>query len=476
MGLINTIVHWYKILKILRSDKDHIANTQQRRLRRMIHYAAGNSEFYQDLYQGIDLQNCSLQDLPTVTKAAMMDNFDRFVTDKRLKLHEIQSWLKDKHNDGNYFLGEFAPFLTSGSTGENALVVYHRKAVDLIRANLFASYPFQSDRSTYDHWRTLVRCFLGKKPRLAVIRVLNGNIYQFFKRIPAYHRLFVNMKVLSLMDSLERIVEELNEFQPDQLVTNTFFIAQLAQEQLAGRLNIVFKHPLSYLAGFGELLTEHTQTLALQAWNRKIQDTYGAMECFIMATSCDVSGHLHEMGHLCNIEIVDRNHMPVPPGQFGEKILLTNLFNYTQPIIRYEIEDVTGYARQDCGCGSPLPTMLPVQGRTIDFFYFKNPGGGYDRLLPNLLIIPLMYLHEVRQYQIVQTARNELTFIYVTQTTGLDIEAKLKQTLKEALAQEGLDSYVRLRFKQTEFISRHERSGKYVPMISMGAPGDLDAR
>jgi putative adenylate-forming enzyme len=475
MGVINTTVDWYKILKVSHSGKEHIADLQQKRLRRILRYAVGNSEFYQNLYRGIDIENCDLQDLPVVTKAAMMDNYDHFVTDKRLKLHEIQSWVKDKQNDGKFYLGEFSPFMTSGSSGVNALITYHREAVEVIQASLLANYPFLTKRSIKDHIKTIVGYLFGKKPRVAVILVSRGNIYQFFDRIPTYHRLFMSMKALSLLDPLDQIVKELNKFQPDQLISNAFFIALLAQEQLAGRLKLAFKHPMAFIAGFGEVLSEHTQELASKAWNMKIQDTYGAMECYLMATSCSMYGHLHVMSHLCIIEIVDRKYKPIPPGQYGEKILLTNLFNFTQPIIRYEIDDVTGYANQSCECGSPLPTLLPVQGRTIDFFYFKNPQGGYDQLPPNVLIISLMYLHEVRQYQIVQTARNELTFIYVPQDKALNIEQKLKQALTEALAQRGLEDHVLLRFKQVESISRHERSGKYKPIISLGAPNGLDA-
>jgi putative adenylate-forming enzyme len=476
MGIINTIASWYKILKIIHSDINSIEKLQLQRLRRLLRYATDKSEFYRDLYQGIDLENCSLQDLPIVTKAAMMDNYDRFVTDKRLKLHEIQTWAKDKQNDGNFYLGEFSPFMTSGSSGANALITYHRKALEVIQASLIANYPFQPKRSIYDHIHTIGGYLFGKKPRVAVITVPRGNLDPLFKRVPTLRHLFINMKILSMLDPLDRIVEELNKYQPDQLTSNTFFIALLAQEQLAGRLNIAFKHPMSYIAGSGEVLAEHTRELASRAWNMKVQNTYGAMECYLMATSCRTYDHLHLMSYLCMIEIVDRRYKPVPQGQYGEKILLTNLFNFTQPIIRYEIEDVTGYANQSCECGSPFPTLLPVQGRTTDFFYFKNPRGGYDQFPPNILNAWLLYMHEVRQYQIVQTARNELTFIYVSQNRAINIEQKLKQALAEALAQRGFEDHVSLRFKQVESIPRHERSGKYKPMISLGAPNGLDTK
>ena len=203
------------------------------------------------------------------------------------------------------------------------------------------------------------------------------------------------------------------------------------------------------------------------------QDSYGAMECYLMATSCRMSGHLHLMSHLCIIEIVDLNNKPVPPGQYGEKILLTNLFNFTQPIIRYEMEDVLGYANQNCACGSPWPTLLPVQGRSKDFFYFKKPDGGYEKFLPNLLVIPLNYMQEIRQFQFVQTGRNDLTFKYVLRSDDLKIVENLKRTLKEALALKDLENYVKLKLDQVKFIPRDEGSGKYSPTISLGPPGGL---
>jgi phenylacetate-coenzyme A ligase PaaK-like adenylate-forming protein len=283
--------------------------------------------------KGIDLENCDLRELPIVTKAAMMDNFDRFVTDKRLKLHEIQNWLKDKQSAGKFYLGEFSPFLTSGSTGQNVLITYHRKAVEAFQANLFANYPFRPERSTYDHIQTIAGNLFGKKPRIAVIAIPSGNTIPFFSRVPRLHHFFINLKIFSLLDPFDKVVEALNKFQPDQLISLTFFLAQLAQEQLAGRLKLAFNHPMAFIAGFGEVLTDHTRELAAKAWNLNIQDTYGTMECYHMAASCSMHGHLHLMSHQCFIEIVDRNYKPVPQGQYGEKILLTNLINFTQPII-----------------------------------------------------------------------------------------------------------------------------------------------
>ena len=300
------------------------------------------------------------------------------------------------------------------------------------------------------------------------------NVTYFIRNVPAFHRRFAKLKFISTLDPIEQIVATLNEFQPDSLSAASFFLSILAQEQLVGKLNIEFNRPLSFLVGAVEPLTEHTRRQALKAWNMGIQNDYGAAECFFMATSCQNSGRLHAMNDLCILEVVDGDYHPVPNGKYGEKVLVTNLANFIQPIIRYELEDIAGYASLSCKCGLPFPTLLPLQGRKSDFLYFQNPLGGYEKFHPYRLIIPLRYAHELRQYQFVQTARNELTFLYASQNDGGGIEQQLRQILEEALGQAKLQNQVKLVLTRVETIPRNDRTGKFQMVKSLEAPSDVN--
>lgn len=80
-------------------------------------------------------------------------------------------------------------------------------------------------------------------------------------------------------------------------------------------------------------------------------------------------------------------------GQYGEKDFLTDLVNFLQPIIRYEIEDMISFSSQSCPGGSPLPTLLPLQGRAKDVFYFRRPQGGYEKIPPMALQTALYTIH-----------------------------------------------------------------------------------
>jgi phenylacetate-coenzyme A ligase PaaK-like adenylate-forming protein len=475
MGLVNLISKTYAALKFNHADQGHIAVLQQRLLRSLLKHAATHSEFYRELYEGIDTSNCPLSDLPVVTKSVMMDNFDRLVTDKRLKLQEIQNWMQEKKSDGKKYLGEFIPIGTSGSSGVTALIVYHRKALELVQANLFARSSLMSKKLTlYDFTKMLAHLLLGRKVRIAGVCVPRGSVHVMLRTLPPLHRLFTKSKLISSLISTHQIVKELNEFQPDILVSYSFLIALLAQEQLAGRLNIHLNHPASSVSGGGEPVTEHTQRLTQMAWSRNLHNIYASSECWAMATSCQGFDRLHVMSNLCILEVVDHAYNPVPRGQYGEKLLLTNLFNFVQPIIRYEIEDVIGYANKSCGCGSSLPTLMPVRGRITELIYFQKAEGGYERVHPFTFIVPLYYMQDLRQYQIVQTARNELAFYYVPQSDDVDIEKQLAQTLQEALAQVDLERLVKLKLKRVESISRDKQSGKFEMIKSMGIPSDIN--
>lgn len=474
MDLVSFFKNYYTSIQFNHSDKESILEIQQQRFHRILRHAVLHSEFYHELYKGIDIENCQIQDLPVVTKSTMMANFDRIVTDKRLKLRKIQKWVADKNKDGKLYLGEFSTIPTSGSTGESALIVYHRKALDLIRASLFARYPLQTKLTVSDHVKKLCNLLIGAKARVAVIAMPRGNLLPVLRNSPAFHRVFVKLKIFSLFNPVDQIVAALNKFQPDCLITSSFLIAILAKEQLSGKLNIAFKRSMSFLAGIGEPLTEHTKDLAKKAWNMEIQDSYGATECYFMAASCQKFGQLHAMNDLCILEAVDGANNPVPEGKYGEKILITNLANFTQPIIRYEIEDIAGYAGQSCKCGLPFPTLLPVQGRTTEFLYFKKSRGKYVRFHPYRFIFTLYDAHELLLYQIVQTASNELTFLYVPKNEGGSIKEQLRHILNEALRQAGLEGRVTLNLKRVETIPRNNRSGKFQIVKSLGPPSDLD--
>ena len=75
-----------------------------------------------------------------------------------------------------------------------------------------------------------------------------------------------------------------------------------------------------------------------QAWGVPIHDLYGASESLHIAIKESGQEEMAVMDDLNILEVLDEEHQPVSPGGYGRTVL-TNLYNYTLPVLRYELGD-----------------------------------------------------------------------------------------------------------------------------------------
>src|SRR4030095_2356088 len=113
---------------------------------------------------------------------------------------------------------------------------------------------------------------------------------------------------------------------------------------------------------------------ALQAWAIRFFDRYGAPEYAPIAAEC-AFGNKHLFEDRAIIEVVDENGRVLPPGERGDRILLTLLERRTQPLIRYEISDMVRELPGTCACGRPFRLIESIEGRREDILYFPPRGG-----------------------------------------------------------------------------------------------------
>jgi phenylacetate-coenzyme A ligase PaaK-like adenylate-forming protein len=159
------------------------------------------------------------------------------------------------------------------------------------------------------------------------------------------------------MDPLPALVDALNDYQPAFLASYPTTLAMLANEQRAGRLRIA---PACIWSG-GECLAPSAASTIEQAFASGLINEYGASECMSLAYSCP-AGWLHVNADWVVLEPVDRHYQATPAGESSHSVLVTNLANRVQPIIRYDLGDSILVKPDPCGCGSPLPA-LRAEGR-----------------------------------------------------------------------------------------------------------------
>jgi phenylacetate-coenzyme A ligase PaaK-like adenylate-forming protein len=140
---------------------------------------------------------------------------------------------------------------------------------------------------------------------------------------------------------------------------------------------------------------------------------------------------MHLPDDLVIIEPVDRNGNVVAPRQPADKVLLTNLYNRTQPLIRYEITDAMTMLDGTCECGCAHRRITDLAGRTDSFFVYD--GGAAVHWLGMTTV--LLSDSAVVEIQVTQTPRG--ADVSVATKTGCDIQG-LRRGLVDLMSSAGL--------------------------------------
>jgi phenylacetate-coenzyme A ligase PaaK-like adenylate-forming protein len=238
----------------------------------------------------------------------------------------------------------------------------------------------------------------------------------------------------------------------------------LAHERTAGKLKL---HPILALTS-GEWLDLASRAQIEAAFNCPVRDIYGASEFISMAFDCR-QGWLHLNTDWVILEPVDEHYQPVPPGQASRTVLLTNLANRIQPLIRYDLGDSITVNPDPCPCGNPLPAIR-VEGRRDDILAFQTPGGETVQVLPLALATVIEETPGVHRFQVIQTAPASLS-VRLEVTPGADealVWVKGAGRLRDYLATQRLP-FVRVQ-RAAEPPRRDVVSGKFRQVWSVHDP------
>jgi phenylacetate-coenzyme A ligase PaaK-like adenylate-forming protein len=144
---------------------------------------------------------------------------------------------------------------------------------------------------------------------------------------------------------------------------------------------------------------------------------------------------MHLFEDLLIVEVVDRQYRPVPPGEYGARLLVTSLFGRTQLLIRYELDDRVRLSPEGCPCGLPFAALDGIQGRVEDALWLQAADGGRVTIEP-LVFSEVMDVLPVSGWQVVHEADDSLTVLLSGAHDGFSSDA-LKGQLVQALAAHG---------------------------------------
>lgn len=445
-----------KLLSTVRDERimrEELHARQRRRLRKLLRFTLSNSPFYSRLYaeSGITLKNIDeidLADLPIVNKDMVMQNFDSAVCSPDLERESLERFIADKTNTGRKYKGKYTVIHTSGTSGTIGIFVYGPIAWARVKALAFMRIG-------------QVKISLFDRDRYAFIGAIDGNYAaaSLSRDIP---RAVGKSLCLSINEPLDRLVDDLNRFQPTLLCGYASGIQLVAEEKLAGRLSI---YPRRIMCT-GDPLTPCMRAEITEAFGIQPHDFIGASEAMTFGIECDerYRHHLFEDWVLC--EALDDRATQVQSGTPGQ-LCLTNLYNYTQPLIRYALNDEVIISDEPCPCGRPFRVLERIAGRKTDFLWFTRADGSREFIHP--IVLAEFFVPGLQKCQFVQSSTSTLTIRAVMAGQKNAAVNALRDRMNDILAQKALEADVRVKIELTDAIDNDTRTGKFrlvVPFIS----------
>ncbi len=449
ISIIKAVMLCWKYKKMSEEERTRV---RKERLHNIVSYAKQNSPYYRELYKNLG-NDFELSDLPPTNKRELMSHFDEWVTDRSIKLSEVNEFMKDLDNIGRKFKGNYLVFTTSGSTGDPLVVLCDRNTNNVMSAiNMTRAFARKQD----------LKAFLKSGSKTIGV-FATGGFYlgnsSVRSRVLAMPWKKKQMAVTSALLPISQIVDELNTFQPAMLGGYPTILELLIDEQKSGRLNI---KPVIIMTG-GEHLSEHLREKLSEAFQCYVQTNYSCTEGGTIACEC-TERHFHINDDWLIVEPVDKDNKPVPDGVQSDKILLTNLYNYTQPFIRYEVTDRVVMHHEPCACGNPSP-WLTLEGRTDDIVTFLE-GSKEIKIAPLAIYAVLKEVDNIQRFQVVVYRNNKIELRINTKSgyNKEDVFNSASMALKKFLASHGI-YHVEI-FLSEEEPKQHPKSGKFKHVIN----------
>ncbi|HEY2145780.1 MAG TPA: hypothetical protein VGH12_06905 [Steroidobacteraceae bacterium] len=402
-------------------DRAELEAEKHRKFHALVRHANANSPYYAKLIRErvIDAENCRPADFPALTKTLLMANFDDIVTDRRITKKTVAEFLTRSTDPEDRLFDEITVMHTSGTSGEVGYFLY--APADYARMRASARRSFAAYRGRFP-----LRWPGPRRFRVAFYGATGGHfagVTGVASMQRGLGRLLLNAKAFEVNSPLPQVVERLNGFKPDVLFGYTMALKMLGEEQRAGRLRIAPRA----VAATGETVTKtDMQFLSSAFGGATALSLYACTEHMMLGIS-NPDGE--------TMTLLDDN---LVFEFYEDHSLITNLYNYTMPMIRYRMSDILRVAGQSDARHIVIENLV---GRAEQMPVFVNSAGAQDFISPH--IINELFVAGVTRFQMQITGSSSFNFPICVDAT-LDergrahAAAGVRARLQAILEQKGL--------------------------------------
>ena len=310
----------------------------------------------------------SIKDFPIIKKTLIQNNFNSFksVTYKNKKQFKVS---------------------TSGSTGVPFFLFQdknkrQRNKADLIYFSKLCNYKIGDRLIELEVWRehnkkNKIKSWMQNVLQFDVTKLTDTRIILF---LTVLKKTKERMTILGFASSYETICQYLD------------------------KNNISLKNlNLSSIIASSEYLNDYTRSNLKSYFNVPILSRYSNEEMGIIAHQTIYSSDYFVINHASyNVEILDlEKDKPAKLGKLG-RIVVTDLFNFYMPMIRYDTGDIARLFKEENG----ITKFEHIEGRKMDSIYDTQ-----GNLISSFIVYTKFYkyYHLLKQYQFIQESENEYT-------------------------------------------------------------------
>ncbi len=357
-GLLPTFCYHY--LRARRpgfASRAALEDWQERRARRHLGAVAARSRYYGRIARQIPVAHW--REWPLMDKQGMLSRFDEIVTVPVTFAETLAEahcgW--ERRDFSRTLPGGLAVGLSSGTSGNAGIfLASERERAAWAGAVLGRALP-----------RGL--CSRGGPQRIAFFLRANSPLYE------ATRSRRIRFEFFDLLKPWPEHFACLRALQPTVLVAPPSALRLIASAQESGELALPTPERILSVA---EVLETPERTVIARVFGQTIHQVYQATEGFIAATCRHGVLHLNE-----DSLIVEKRWIDERTGRFVP--ILTDLYRRTQPIVRYELNDVLIARRAPCPCGSVFQALDAIEGRADDLCDLRRTDGSRGQIFPDYL-------------------------------------------------------------------------------------------
>jgi len=338
----------------------------ENRKKELLKHALKNVPFYRN--NSASSNENLLVSFPVVNKNIIRDNIYAFISD-------------------NYDINTLSSVVTSGSTG-TPFSVYHdsnkkaRNSADTIYFGALAGFSIGTQLNYLKIWtkvnrKNKLKSWLENIIPVDVTELSDNEIKKLVLKIKSQKN---EKAFLGYSSALQSICDYLKKNEPNTRINNVSAIISMSEG-----ISLNTKNNIKYF------------------FQKQPVSRYSNVENGILAQqSVDGSEEFIVNWASYHIEILDLNNDSSVPYGVPGRIVITDLFNYAMPIIRYDTGDIGILNNNNSG----IPILTNVEGRKMDMVFTTK-----GTLVSSFTITNNMWLYpEIKQYQFIQTNKSKYLF------------------------------------------------------------------